>query len=195
MCATSFFFFFLSSQPSFLQWPFIFHRGFQHLRLLCSILLCLSPGVKRQFAPWEPGQDEIELLRRNPKRRKVSENSHIGVCFSLCVPACVQRAVAVRGYRCCLLSLRRFSSWYGRVNWIYIIHDFLFTWSWNNWFSLLKQLIESLLSNKHYWICKSSRPWCCVLIMLLALSFQRQGKFQFWWSELRLPIGNTILEL
>lgn len=38
-----------------------------------------SLGIKRCYLPWEPGQDEIELLKRNPKRRKVSENSHIGL--------------------------------------------------------------------------------------------------------------------
>jgi hypothetical protein len=35
-------------------------------------------GNMSLFTPWEPTKAEIELLRDNPKRRKVTGNSTIG---------------------------------------------------------------------------------------------------------------------
>lgn len=31
-----------------------------------------------QYYPWEPNLNELEILRQNPRRKKVAENSFIG---------------------------------------------------------------------------------------------------------------------
>lgn len=34
--------------------------------------------AKTQFPPWEPTAHELEMLRKNPQRKRISENSYIG---------------------------------------------------------------------------------------------------------------------
>lgn len=37
-----------------------------------------------QYFPWEPSLSELEILKQNPRRKKVSENSFIGIYAFLC---------------------------------------------------------------------------------------------------------------
>ena len=41
-------------------------------------LIILILGIRDRFVPWEPSSTEVELLNKNPKRRKVTGNSTIG---------------------------------------------------------------------------------------------------------------------
>ena len=36
--------------------------------------------VNYQYFPWEPTLNELEILKQNPGRKRVSENSFIGEC-------------------------------------------------------------------------------------------------------------------
>ena len=45
-------------------------------------ILCIS-GIKTYFSPWEPNDTEIDILRTNPKRRRVEVKSSIGNSHSL----------------------------------------------------------------------------------------------------------------
>ena len=49
--------------------------------MCCTILLGSSTGMKHHYFPWEPTEEEMILLRCNPKRRRVSEASHIGFYY------------------------------------------------------------------------------------------------------------------
>lgn len=44
------------------------------------------PGVGEKYSTWEPTKRELELLRHNPKRRKITNNCTIGE-FHLCICA------------------------------------------------------------------------------------------------------------
>lgn len=36
------------------------------------------PGIGEKYSTWEPTKRELELLRHNPKRRKITTNCTIG---------------------------------------------------------------------------------------------------------------------
>jgi ubiquitin carboxyl-terminal hydrolase 22/27/51 len=41
-------------------------------------------GVRNtQYYPWQPSITELEVLKNNPQRKRISENSHIGMHFIL----------------------------------------------------------------------------------------------------------------
>ena len=47
--------------------------------ILSSDLYCLFIGIKSVFNPWEPSKIEVDLLKQNPKRRKVTGTTTIGL--------------------------------------------------------------------------------------------------------------------
>ena len=104
--------------------------------------------MKRGFAPWEPGQDEIELLRRNPKRRRVSQSSHIGVCIYVITCAfscrfCIALSV------CLSLSLS-ISLWSKTLHWsvsFFLFVLFLLCLSLCLFFLLTWRLVSSAVSS------------------------------------------------
>lgn len=73
-------------------WHFVFlsktvaqllKRGRSHLCLCVSFE---STGIGEKYTTWEPTKRELELLRHNPKRRKITTNCTIGK-QRLCAPA------------------------------------------------------------------------------------------------------------
>ena len=39
-------------------------------------------GVRwMQYYMWEPTSQELEVLKDNPQRKRISDNSHIGLCW------------------------------------------------------------------------------------------------------------------
>lgn len=88
--------------------------------LLCHISVCLfvSAGIGEKYTTWEPTKRELELLRHNPKRRKITTNCTIGGERECSVePAqpfndnylCVCAAGICQGCVCLHVHLRLFS--------------------------------------------------------------------------------------
>lgn len=48
-----------------------------HLQV-CVCTFVFSVGIGEKFTTWEPTKRELELLRHNPKRRKITTNCTIG---------------------------------------------------------------------------------------------------------------------
>ncbi|BFZ17573.1 hypothetical protein BsWGS_20612 [Bradybaena similaris] len=66
-----------------------------------------SLGLRQRFFPWEPTEEEMILLRCNPKRRRVTESSHIGLrglinlgntCFMNCILQSLAHTPILRDY-------------------------------------------------------------------------------------------------
>jgi ubiquitin carboxyl-terminal hydrolase 22/27/51 len=38
----------------------------------------LSLGLGEVYQPWEPSEEEIELLKKHPRRKKITDSSVIG---------------------------------------------------------------------------------------------------------------------
>jgi ubiquitin carboxyl-terminal hydrolase 22/27/51 len=64
-------------------------------------------GLKNRYSPWDPSEDEVELLMKNPKRRKVTGNSTIGLrglinlgntCFMNCIVQALTHTPMLRDY-------------------------------------------------------------------------------------------------
>ena len=58
----------------------------------------VSAGIGEKYTTWEPTKRELELLRHNPKRRKITTNCTIGgrksSVLRACVRACVHHSVS-----------------------------------------------------------------------------------------------------
>ncbi|KAL8175406.1 UNVERIFIED_CONTAM: Ubiquitin carboxyl-terminal hydrolase 22-A [Gekko kuhli] len=44
---------------------------------------CTMTGIGEKYSTWEPTKRELELLRHNPKRRKITTNCTIGIAVQL----------------------------------------------------------------------------------------------------------------
>lgn len=51
----------------------------RRLRQRAARLLSTLINLKEQYYPWEPSSYEIDLLKRNPRRKRISNNSYIGL--------------------------------------------------------------------------------------------------------------------
>lgn len=56
-------------------------------RVTILIPAVFSSGIGEKFSTWEPTKKELELLRHNPKRRRITSNCTIGEC--LCLSSCL----------------------------------------------------------------------------------------------------------
>lgn len=57
----------------------------------CLIVFSIKAGLKSySFIAWEPTDVEVEILRQNPKRRKVENKSTIGKLFTYHIVTCPQ---------------------------------------------------------------------------------------------------------
>lgn len=74
----------------------------KHRRRTARIL-----GMKEQYYPWEPSSFEMDLLRRNPKRKRITHNSYIGLrglinlgntCFMNCIVQALTHTPLLRDY-------------------------------------------------------------------------------------------------
>ena len=55
---------------------------YDHVLITCNVYVYHSVVVSRQpaaYVAWEPSQAEIDLLRQNPKRRKLEPGSSVGM--------------------------------------------------------------------------------------------------------------------
>lgn len=55
------------------------------IRIKHSTLKCIYsvPGIGEKYSTWEPTKRELDLLRHNPKRRRITSNCTIGLCCCL----------------------------------------------------------------------------------------------------------------
>lgn len=87
-----------------------------------SLPLYLILGIGEKYSTWEPTKRELELLRHNPKRRKITANCTIGqhsychkhlhvaeVCYLSLLSHSARCASAIATLQCCLIAPNEFS--------------------------------------------------------------------------------------
>lgn len=57
----------------------IIHKKYMRC-LLLRVIFHVFLGMKNIYSGWEPSNLELDLLKKNPRRKCITENSYIGKC-------------------------------------------------------------------------------------------------------------------